>query len=52
MMWLIIKKNKTREARWIINSDGYYPYCSACMTEQQNGEMTDYCPNCGAKMKK
>ncbi len=46
------KKNKTREARWIINSDGYYPYCSACMTEPQNGEMADYCPNCGAKMKK
>ena len=45
-------KNKTREARWIINSDGYYPYCSACMTEPQNGEMADYCPNCGAKMKK
>lgn len=45
-------KNKTREARWIINSDGYYPYCSACMAEPKNGEMADYCPNCGAKMKK
>lgn len=46
------EKNKTSKARWIINSDGYYPYCSACMAEPKNGEMTDYCPNCGAKMKK
>ena len=37
-------------ARWLINSDGYYPYCSACMTEPKDGIMTDFCPSCGAKM--
>lgn len=40
-----------RQAKWEICSDGYYPYCSACNTEPKGGEMTDYCPSCGAKMK-
>ena len=35
---------------WIINSDGYYPQCSECMKEPQGKVMTDWCPNCGAKM--
>lgn len=35
---------------WIINSDGYYPQCSECLKEPQGRIMTDYCPNCGAKM--
>lgn len=38
--------------RWLINSDGYYPYCSECKEEPKNGIMTHYCPNCGAKMDK
>ena len=38
------------KAIWLINSDGYYPYCSACMTEPKDGIMTDFCPSCGAKM--
>jgi len=37
-------------ARWLINSDGYYPYCSACMAEPEDGKMTDFCPSCGARM--
>lgn len=41
-----------RQAKWEICSDGYYPYCSACNTEPKGGEMTDYCPNCGATMKR
>lgn len=40
-----------RKGQWLINSDGYYPYCSECMNEPQNRIMTDYCPNCGAYMK-
>ncbi len=35
---------------WIISCDGYYPYCSECTKEPPGKEMTDYCPNCGAKM--
>ena len=35
---------------WLINSDGYYPYCSECKEEPKSGIMTHYCPNCGAKM--
>lgn len=38
--------------RWLINSDGYYPYCSVCKEEPKNGIMTHYCPNCGCKMDK
>lgn len=42
---------KQTNAEWIISSDGYYPYCSRCNHEPKNGVMTDYCPDCGAKMK-
>ena len=41
-----------RHGRWLINSDGYYPYCSECKEEPKSGIMTHYCPNCGAKMDK
>ena len=41
---------KVVHARWEINCDGYYPYCSRCKSEPQGHIMTDYCPNCGAKM--
>ena len=37
-------------ARWEISLDGYYPYCSKCNEEPKNGVMSNYCPNCGAKM--
>ena len=47
----VIEPGEIKQAEWLINSDGYYPYCSACMTEPRNGVMTDYCPTCGAKMK-
>lgn len=36
--------------RWIISSDGYYPYCSECKEEPESGKMTNYCPSCGAAM--
>ena len=36
--------------KWIISSDGCYPYCSECKNEPQSGIMTNYCPNCGAEM--
>ena len=39
-----------KTGRWLVNPDGYYPYCSECNTEPKNGEMTDYCPSCGAHM--
>ena len=41
-----------KTGQWLINSDGYYPYCSICKNEPQGRIMTDYCPNCGAKMEK
>lgn len=42
---------------WIINPDGWYPYCSKCGYEPErpdihNDNRTPYCPNCGAKMRK
>ena len=37
-------------SRWMISSDGYYPYCEHCRTEPVGGKMTKYCPNCGAVM--
>ncbi len=41
---------EVRHGRWIICCDGYYPYCSECRNEPQGREMTNYCPNCGARM--
>lgn len=37
-------------AKWEIISDGYYPCCSHCKNEPENGVMSKYCPECGAKM--
>lgn len=35
---------------WKINPDGWYPYCSRCGHEPKNGDMSNFCPDCGAKM--
>lgn len=37
-----------KTGKWLINSDGYYPYCSQCKYEPK--KMTRYCPNCGVEM--
>lgn len=37
--------------KWVICSDGYYPYCSNCREEPKGGT-SKFCPNCGAKMDK
>lgn len=41
---------KIKYGKWIISSDGYYPYCSECGKEPK--EMSEFCPHCGAKMDK
>ena len=42
---------RPKTGQWLINPDGYYPYCSVCHNVQVNGKMTNYCPACGAYMK-
>ena len=42
---------------WVINPDGWYPYCNQCGYEperptSQKDNRTPYCANCGAKMRK
>lgn len=39
-----------KHAKWVISTDGYYPYCSNCKNEPENGIMSNFCPYCGAKM--
>lgn len=41
-----------KHGRWLINSDGYYPYCSECNEEPTMRIMSKFCPSCGAKMDK
>ena len=41
---------EVRHGKWIISSDGYYPYCSECRKEPK--EISEFCPHCGAKMDK
>lgn len=45
-----LENRRKIQGQWLINSDGYYPYCSICKNEPQNRVMTKYCPNCGAFM--
>lgn len=45
------------ESVWIINPDGYYPYCKECRYEPEpprfnKDNRTPCCPNCGRKMRK
>ena len=40
-----------KPGHWLINSDGYYPYFSECKSEPKSGDMTDFCPSCGADMR-
>ena len=54
----ITKEAEGLTAKWLINSDGYYPFCSncsyACEREvhdlDEKLENITVCPNCGAKM--
>lgn len=32
------KRDATKCAKWEINSDGYYPYCSNCLSEPPAGK--------------
>lgn len=38
-----------KKGEWLINSDGYYPYCSECKRSPEF--TTDFCPYCGADMR-
>lgn len=39
-----------RHGWWIINSDEYSPYCSACSYMPENEVLLNFCPACGARM--
>ena len=40
---------RVRHGKWVICSNGYYPYCSECHFIPKEG-MSKYCPDCGCKM--
>ena len=44
--------NPVKHGKWLICTDGYYPYCSECGNEPTRGEMTKYCSECGTRMDK
>lgn len=44
--------NSIAKGVWYINPDGYYPYCSRCKEEPKSGELSKFCPNCGADMRR
>lgn len=39
-----------KQGKWLINPDGYYPYCSECGAEPEGRKMTKFCPECGTPM--
>lgn len=50
----INKSTLVRQARWDINCDGYYPYCTYCNYEPPRGlwgsSLPQFCPGCGAEL--
>ena len=46
----ILGDEVVKHAKWEINCDGYYPYCSNCGQEPSSGKLSPYCPWCGSKM--
>lgn len=45
-----LEMSRRGTARWEINPDGYYPYCSACKKEPPDRVMRKICPGCGRVM--
>ena len=50
LIWLLKKITQPRKGKWLINPDGYYPYCSECGAEPEGRKMTKFCPECGTPM--
>ena len=46
----IYPSSRAKRGKWIICSDGYYPYCSECHHEPKDGIMGPVCPGCGIEM--
>lgn len=46
-----MRDGETKHGQWLINSDGYYPYCSVCGEESESGKLTNFCSRCGADMR-
>lgn len=46
------RANAVIHAKWEINCDGYFPYCSNCKNEPEMRKLPRYCPECGAIMDK
>lgn len=44
-------ESKPKQGKWLINPDGYYPYCSECKEEPEGRKMTKFCPECGVDMR-
>lgn len=49
------QKDAVRKGKWLINPDGYYPYCSCCGYEPKRSadgsdNRTAFCPGCGAEL--
>ena len=37
---------------WKIDCNGYYPYCPKCGYEPYDGRLTNFCPDCGADLRR
>lgn len=47
----ISMKENCNYAKWIISSDGYYPFCSKCgYWLPYKSKLSKKCPNCKAEM--
>ena len=46
----VVEKLQGKSGQWLINPDGYFPYCSECGAEPEGRKMTKFCPGCGTPM--
>lgn len=40
----------TKHGIWTFLNNDFKPYCSECMKDAPGRVLTDFCPNCGARM--
>ena len=41
-----------QNTHWKIDCNGYFPYCPKCRYEPYDGRLTNFCPECGADLRK
>ena len=47
-----VMTTEIQNTHWKIDCNGYFPYCPKCRYEPYDGRLTNFCPECGADLRK